>query len=192
MPGFLSLLPRDSKEIVMHAKSIVAFLSAVIAVVPGIAAQSNSLPAVDIPAAAIQALIGPSRKPNTLPNIRVVDAGGDHIGVGVLYRTEVQPQPVASHDKVSEVYYIMQGTATLVTGGTMVNPKTRPADSPQVRQQDGPGKTGTSIEGGTSRSVKEGDVIIIPAGTPHWFSKIDGALAYLVIRIDPNQIIELQ
>ena len=177
----------------MRPTSIVAFLSVLCAFTPGTTpAQSKALPAVDIPAADIQALIGPARKPNTLPNLRVVDAGGHHVGVGVLYRTQAQVQPAAEHDKVSEVYYIMQGTATLVTGGTMVNAKTRPADSPQVRQQDGPGSTGTSIEGGTTREVKDGDVIIIPGGTPHWFSKIDGALAYLVVRIDPNQIIELQ
>jgi mannose-6-phosphate isomerase-like protein (cupin superfamily) len=183
----------QSKEIMMRGISIVACLSALFAFAPAIApAQTKQLPAVDIPAADIQAMIGPARKANTLPNLRVVDAGGHHIGVGVLYRTVAQVQPAAEHDKVSEVYYILQGTATLVTGGTMVSPKTRPADSPQVRQQDGPGTTGTAIDGGTTRQVKDGDVIIIPAGTPHWFTKIDGALAYLVIRIDPNQVIDLQ
>jgi uncharacterized protein YjlB len=40
--------------------------------------------------------------------------------------------------------------------------------------------------------LKEGDVIVIPAGTPHWFSKIDGSIVYLVIRIDPSQLITLR
>lgn len=177
----------------MRGVSIVAFLSAVSAVVPVVAsAQTKPLPAADISGAEIQTQAGPSRKPNTLPNIRVVDAGGHNIGVGVLYRTEKQVQPAALHYKVSEVYHVISGEATLVTGGTMVNSKIRPADSPQVKQQDGPGETGTAIEGGVSRQIKEGDVIVIPAGTPHWFSKINGSLAYLVIRVDPNQIITLQ
>jgi mannose-6-phosphate isomerase-like protein (cupin superfamily) len=177
----------------MRPISVVALLFLLSAVMPIAAgAQAGALPAVDIPAADIQALTGPSRKANTLPNIRVVDAGGHHVAVGALYRTDSQPQPAAVHYKVSEVYYVLNGEATLVTGGTVVNPKTRPAESPQVRQQDGPGTTGTAIDGGTSRQIKQGDVVIIPAGTPHWFSKINGSLAYVVIRVDPNQILDLK
>jgi mannose-6-phosphate isomerase-like protein (cupin superfamily) len=179
-------------EIVMRTGTglLCLFLFALCAA--GANAQTKVLPAADIPAAQIETLAGPSRPANTLPNVRVVDAGGHNIGVGVLYRTESQVQPAALHYKVSEVYHIMKGSATFVTGGKMINSKVRPEDSPQVKQQDGPGETGTAIEGGVSRQVKEGDVIIIPAGTPHWFSKINGSLAYLVIRVDPNQIITLQ
>ena len=176
----------------MREMSIVAFLSAAFVVTPAIAdAQTKVLPAADISAAEIQALIGP-RKPNTLPNIRVVDAGGHNVGVGVLYRAQGQSQTAAVHYKVSEVYHVMKGAGTLVTGGTLVNAKTRAADSVEVTREDGPGVSGTAIQGGTSRQIKEGDVVVIPAGTPHWFSKIDGSLAYLVIRIDPSQLIALQ
>jgi mannose-6-phosphate isomerase-like protein (cupin superfamily) len=176
----------------MRTMSSVAFLSAIFAVTPMIVdAQSKVLPAADISAAEIQALLGP-RKPGTLPNIRVVDAGGHHVGVGVLYRTQDQTQTAAVHFKVSEVYHVMQGSGTLVTGGTLVNAKTRAGDSVEVRQEDGPGASGTAIQGGTSRQLKAGDVVVIPAGTPHWFSKIDGSLAYLVIRIDPSQLVALQ
>jgi mannose-6-phosphate isomerase-like protein (cupin superfamily) len=175
-----------------RAMSIAAFLSAVFAVAPAIAdAQAKVLPATDISAAQIQALLGP-RKPGALPNIRVVDAGGHNVGVGVLYRAQGQTQVAAVHFKVSEVYHVIQGSGTLVTGGTVVNPKTRASDSAEVRQEDGPGVSGTAIEGGVSRQIKPGDVVVIPAGTPHWFSKIDGSLAYLVIRIDPSQLIALQ
>ena len=176
----------------MSEMSIVAFLSAVFVVTPVIAdAQTKALPATDISAAEIQALIGP-RKPNTLPNIRVVDAGGHNVGVGVLYRAQGQSQTAAVHYKVSEVYHVMKGAGTLVTGGTLVNAKTRAADSVEVTREDGPGVSGTAIQGGTSRQIKEGDIVVIPAGTPHWFSKIDGSLAYLVIRIDPSQLVALQ
>ena len=176
----------------MRAMSIVAFLSAVFAVTPGIGgAQSKALPAASIPAAEIQALMAP-RKPGALPNIRVVDAGGHHVGVGVLYRAEGETQNTAVHFKVSEVYHVMKGSGTLVTGGTVVNPKTRAADSVEVTREDGPGVTGTAIQGGVNHELKEGDVIVIPAGTPHWFSKINGSIVYLVIRIDPSQLIALQ
>ena len=176
----------------MRAMSIVAFVSAVFVATPVIAgAQNKVLPATAISAAQIQALMGP-RKPDTLPNIRVLDAGGHNVGVGVLYRTEGQTQNTAVHFKVSEVYHVMKGSGTLVTGGTVVNPKTRTADSVEVTREDGPGVTGTAIQGGVNHELKEGDIIVIPAGTPHWFSKINGSIAYLVIRIDPSQLITLQ
>jgi len=172
--------------------SIIAFLSAVFVVTPLIAdAQTKVLPAVDIPASAIQERLRP-RKPAELPNLRVVDAGGHNVGVGVLYRAEGQTQNTAVHYKVSEVYHVMKGSGTLVTGGTVVNPKTRAADRVEVTREDGPGVTGTAIQGGVTHQLKEGDVIVIPAGTPHWFSRIDGSIVYLVIRIDPSQLIALQ
>ena len=83
--------------------SVVAFVSAVFVVTPMIAdAQTKVLPAAAIPAAEIEALMGP-RKPNTLPNIRLVDAGGHNVGVGVFYRAEGQTQNTAEHFKVSEI-----------------------------------------------------------------------------------------
>jgi mannose-6-phosphate isomerase-like protein (cupin superfamily) len=176
----------------MKAMRIVAFVSAVFVVMPVIAdAQTKVLPAAAISAAEIEVLMGP-RKTNTLPNLRVVDGGGHNVGIGVLYRAEGQTQNTAVHFKVSEVYHVMKGSGTLVTGGTVVNPKTRAADSIEVTREDGPGVTGTAIQGGVNHQLKEGDVIVIPAGTPHWFSKINGSIVYLVIRIDPSQLIALQ
>src|SRR6202035_3694194 len=132
----------------MREMSSIAFLSAVFAVTPVTAdAQTKVLPAAVISAADIQALMGP-RKPNTLPNIRVVDAGGHNVGIGVLYRAEGQTQNTAVHFKVSEVYHVMKGPGTLVTGGTVVNPKTRAANSVEGTREDGPGVTGTAIQGG--------------------------------------------
>jgi len=166
----------------MRQISIVAFLSAAFVVTPAIAdAQTKVLPAAAISAAEIQALMGP-RKPNTLPNIRVVDAGGHNVGVGVLYRAEGQTQNTAVHFKVSEVYHVMKGSGTLVTGGTVVNPKTRAADSVEVTREDGPGVTGMAIQGGVTHQLKEGDVIVIPAGTPHWFKQVPQSIQYFVVK----------
>ena len=177
----------------MQKRTFVVFLSAIFTAAPAISsAQTKTLPAVEISAADIQTQLDPARKTNALPNIRVVDAGGHNIAVGALTRKEGSPQPVAVHYKVSEIYNVLSGEATLVTGGTVLNPKVRPADSAQVKQQDGPGETGTAIEGGTSRQIKQGDVVVIPAGTPHTFSKINGTITYIVIRIDPGQILTLQ
>jgi mannose-6-phosphate isomerase-like protein (cupin superfamily) len=93
------------------------------------------------------------------------------------------------HSKVTEVYHVLDGAGTFVTGGKLVNPKPRAADSVEVTQEDGPGASGSSIEGGASRRIKAGDVVVVPAGTPHWFSNIEGAISYVVVRIDPGQVL---
>jgi mannose-6-phosphate isomerase-like protein (cupin superfamily) len=176
----------------MKAITTATLLSGIFVAMPLMThAQTKALPAVDIPATAIQDRLRP-RKPGELPNLRVVDAGGHNLGVGVLYRSEGDKQTAALHYKVSEVYHVMSGSATFVTGGTMVNAKTREAGSMEVSKEDGPGVSGTAIQGGVNHQLKAGDVIVIPAGTPHWFSKIEGSIGYLVIRADPSKVIALQ
>jgi hypothetical protein len=71
----------------------------------------------------------------------------------------------------------------------MLNGKTRPADSIAVRLEDGPGASGTAIQGGVTRRIKAGDVVVIPAGVPHWFSAIEGSITYVVVRVDPNRLL---
>jgi mannose-6-phosphate isomerase-like protein (cupin superfamily) len=129
---------------------------------------------------------------NPNPNIRVVDAGGYNVAVGTLHRPETPPGVAAMHHKVTEVYHVLDGSATLVTGGTIVDAKERPADTKSVRLEDGPSASGPSIRGGVSQQIKAGDVVVIPAGVPHWFSKIDGSISYLVVRFDPNRVLALK
>jgi quercetin dioxygenase-like cupin family protein len=87
---------------------------------------------------------------------------------------------------------VIDDAATLVTGGTMVNAKPRPPDSVAVKLEDGPGASGTGIQGGVSRQIKAGDVVVIPAGVPHWFSEIQGSITYLVVRVDPTQVLNVK
>lgn len=150
--------------------------------------------AADISASDIQSKLseGPPLPGVGQPNIRVVDAGGYHVAIGAIRRTPTPPGVAAKHYKVTEVYHVIEGSATLVTGGTMVNPKVRPADSIAVTQEDGPGESGSGIDGGVSRRIKAGDVVVIPAGTPHWFSAIDGSISYIVVRYDPGRVLTLK
>src|SRR3979411_2262221 len=133
---------------------------------------ASTLPATYVSAADIQANLNaaPNAATNPQPNIRVVDAGGYNVAVGVIHRPQTPPGVAAVHFKVSEIYHVMDGAGTLVTGGTMVNAKPSAAGGISVRLEDGPGASGTGIEGGVSRKIKAGDVVIIPAGVPHWFS----------------------
>ena len=126
---------------------------------------------------------------------RDIDIGKAHIGIGVVHRgklTEPAPESVAEHDLVSEVYHIIDGSATLVTSPDIVGMKRRPATLETVRLFNGPGNNGTSVRGGVAHELKAGDVIVIPAGTGHWFTKIDDHINYLMIRIDPDKATPLK
>jgi mannose-6-phosphate isomerase-like protein (cupin superfamily) len=123
--------------------------------------------------------------------IRAVDIGKINLDVGVVYRGKLDkpaPQSVAEHDQVSELYHIIDGSATLMLGPDITEMKRRPADLETVRLFNGPGNNGASIRNGVSYDLKPGDVVIIPAGTGHWFTKIDDHIYYLMVRLDPDKV----
>jgi unsaturated rhamnogalacturonyl hydrolase len=76
------------------------------------------------------------------------------------------------HEKDTDVFYVLQGTATFVTGGTMLDPK--PTGPGEVR--------GSGIEGGQTQTLSKDDVIVIPAGVPHWFKDVQGTFLYFVVK----------
>ena len=77
------------------------------------------------------------------------------------------------HTLDTDIIYVLEGTATFVTGGRSIDPKMTAAN--EFR--------GTSIEGGETRQLKKGDVVIVPNGTPHWFKQVDGAFLYYVVKV---------
>ena len=100
--------------------------------------------------------------------------GSDHVA-SVLRR--VKPGQVEIHVKETDIFYIVDGTATFVTGGTMVGGKeTRPNQM-----------LGTDIQGGQTHQLKKGDFISIPAGVPHWFKDVpsSGVTYYMVKVVRP-------
>ncbi len=153
------------------------------------AAAQTPLPATDITAAAIQAFVKalPRDAVNDRP-IRVVDVGGYRVGVYGVFRPKASKQEAILHEtKVTEVYQMMDGAGTLVTGGTIVEGKR--TDSPGIGHAS---VRGPRIEGGVSRRVVKGDVVIIPGGTPHWWSNLEGDITYMIIRPDPAATIPLK
>lgn len=77
------------------------------------------------------------------------------------------------HDLDTDIIYVLDGTAEIVTGGRSVDAKTiEPGEH-----------RGASIDGGETRQLKKGDVLIVPNGTPHWFKRVDGAFLYYVVKV---------
>ncbi len=121
--------------------------------------------------------------------VRAVDVGKSHVAIGLVHRGPLTtPGAVAEHDLVSEVYHVISGSGTLVTGPELVGAVRRPADTTAVRLLNGPGHNAKSIANGQTHDLKAGDVIVIPAGTGHWFTRIDDHITYLMIRIDPDKV----
>lgn len=87
------------------------------------------------------------------------------------YRAAVGP--AALHETEAEMFYVIDGSATMMTGGKLVNEKRTNAEN----------RTGTAIEGGMSRNVAKGDFIIVPENTPHWFSAINGTVTLMTLHV---------
>ncbi|MEQ1832535.1 MAG: hypothetical protein ABL977_05720 [Candidatus Eisenbacteria bacterium] len=80
------------------------------------------------------------------------------------------------HAQDTDLIHMLEGSATFVTGGTVIEPRTTAAD--EVR--------GSRIDGGETRVIAPGDVIIVPAGTPHWFKDVRGPVLYYTVKVRPG------
>jgi mannose-6-phosphate isomerase-like protein (cupin superfamily) len=93
------------------------------------------------------------------------------------YRASVGP--AAIHENEAEMFYVIEGSGTMVTGGKLANEKRTNASN----------LTGTGIEGGTSREVSKGDFIMVPDNTAHWFSAINGYIVLMTLHV-PRVVVE--
>lgn len=121
--------------------------------------------------------------------IRVVDVGKYNVAVGILHRSAKAKQSAISHAQVTEVYHIIDGSGTFVTGGTMEKPTESDPNGNTVKVLTGPSTNGVGILNGQSRKVGPGDVIVIPPGVAHWFSAMESDMNYLVIRVDADHVL---
>lgn len=98
-------------------------------------------------------------------------ATAPNLSITVAHRAE--PGMVEVHDKETDTFYVLAGSATIVTGGTMVG-----------GSDTGPGQhRGTDITGGKAQRLAKGDVMVIPAGVPHWFKEVPSSVDYYVVKV---------
>ncbi len=158
-----------------------AMLMALVVLTARPVAAQESPEATDVTSAAIQKFINdlPRDRVSDRP-IRIVNVTGNYqVGVWGVFRPKEFPGGANLHEvNTTEIYYMVEGVATLVTGGTMTETN---SSTP-----------GRGIEGGVSRRVTKGDVIIIPGRTAHWFSELETDIEYLIFRTDPDNRFELR
>jgi mannose-6-phosphate isomerase-like protein (cupin superfamily) len=113
-----------------------------------------------------------------IPAARVTTAfvKGEPLVENAMYKVHASrregPGIAEVHVRDTDIIYVLEGTATIVTGGQVVDEKTTAAD--EIR--------GRAITGGTERRLAKGDVFIVPNGVPHWFSQVQAPFLYYVVK----------
>jgi len=153
---------------------------------------------------------------NELPGVdrQIVsrDIGKLNLSVGIIHRGAVakgsgrsnenpeRPCGVTSTERNSgargimhlhqtETYYIASGSGTLVTGGEITKGNATDPDSNVTKVLNGPSCSGVIVGDWVAKHVKEGDIIIIPAGTPHGWLEVPVHVDYLSVRPDPDRVL---
>lgn len=127
--------------------------------------------------------------------LRHVESAEGRLGIGVVHRPVIAAGgPIAGiqHHRQSEVYRVMAGSGTLVTGTSMSESAAIDSEGYVVQNLVGPSDSGVIVDFDDSKLITEGDIVIIPAGVAHGFSEITEAITYMVVRIDPERLVALK
>jgi mannose-6-phosphate isomerase-like protein (cupin superfamily) len=158
-------------------------MMAVLVVVGGVLASGSSLsaqggaavPKLFASAGDVKALIAKAKaelKPDQ-PNFSQPIVSLAPYNANLEYRVGGLNAPASTHDKDAELFFVVEGSGTVVTGATLQNERRTNPDN----------ASGTGIDGGTSRTIAAGDWVLVPEKTPHWFTRIDGTLVMMSIHL---------
>ncbi len=125
--------------------------------------------------------------------VRSIDIGRSNVQIALAHRGRLESRAgqVAEHDLVTEVYYVVSGGGTLLTSPDLVDAQRRPADNRAVMTLNGPGQNARDVRNGVINELKAGDMVVIPAGTGHEFTRIDDHITYIMVRVDPDKVVPL-
>jgi mannose-6-phosphate isomerase-like protein (cupin superfamily) len=162
----------EDQELEERMRKMIVIVLAVVA--GGAAVLGGALLAQGVPPAAAPSTYKSAAEINAAldkADINSKTGGAITIAKGVVVRRRGagSPQYAIIHPRTMEMYQIIDGSATLVTGGTLTPPLTD--NGPDIFRS-------MAITGGKTQKVGKGDVVVTPPGTPHWFSQIDGAITY--------------
>ena len=187
-----------------NALTVAVALTPVIAV----AQSGSSRPATYITKEEVDTV---NKLPGVDRQIRVVDIGSENFAVGIVHRVSTRTPPAAAggaargaapaepcgemgtppagtpggiaHDQQTEGYYIVSGAGTMITGGRIMNGRKSAPNGPVTTELNGPSCSGSIVGADVvKRDVKVGDIIIIPANTPHGWADIPDHVDYLSFR----------
>ena len=145
------------------------------AVVAQPAAQNPPPPKLFAGSADIAAMIAKAkaeRKPDQANFVQPIVRSAPY-SANLEYRVAGVNAPASVHERDAEMFYVIEGAGTLVTGGTLRDEKRTNAEN----------LTGSAIDSGTSRRLVKGDWVMVPAKTAHWFTQIDGTLVLMSIHL---------
>ena len=125
--------------------------------------------------------------------VRSIDIGKAKVQIAVAHRGALEERRgrVAEHDLVTEVYVVMSGGGTILTGADLVNKVRRPPDNRAVQFLNGPGNNAEDVRDPATHELKQGDVFVIPGGTGHEFTHIPDHITYMMVRVDPDKVVPL-
>src|SRR5262245_60119827 len=170
-------------HVLCHAQPIIPRMLILLACLLAMAAEQQASSGTVITADETAATLKQSTANNVVDQpVKATEVPGGHkASLALLRRTKAETTALI-HDRVTEIYQITAGSGTIVTGGALEGATA----TDLTRVNAGPSQTGTH-KGGESRHVGPSDVIIIPAGTPHRFSHLDGPeIVYMVYRFEPK------
>ena len=102
--------------------------------------------------------------------------GGNPLIPGEQYQVQTNRRTangnIEIHEKETDIFYVTEGSATIIVGGTAIEPKATRAGQ----------MTAKEIENGKSYNLKKGDMLVIPAGQPHWFKQVNGFINYITVK----------
>ena len=172
-------------HVILTLMRISAVISCVLLCGSGLFAQEPPSASV-VAATLVAATLKHSVETNTLDTKMVETAvKGGIIRIGIVHRKNAEAKPLM-HQQLSEIYNIIEGSGTLMTGGAM--PEPRPVSDPPNLGPT-PSFSGDAV-GGTVRKVGPKDIVIIPAGMPHRFIQLDGPITYVIYRFEPSPAVK--
>jgi mannose-6-phosphate isomerase-like protein (cupin superfamily) len=134
--------------------------------------QSDMTKVTHLKAGEIPALV--AKMPNDRTGLQRIFTSGQY-NVGVERRLQAPPAPAQNafiHRYKDELFYVLDGSATFTTGGQLLEPASVENDT---------SLSAKTITGGTAQRMSKGDILIVPAGLPHWFSEIQGSITLMQV-----------